>query len=145
MPAPTFDSLIRWEKKDSIDLTRVEKMLLGENLPVQWRANVTLPWTNCVLQRTSKVDFIIFDRDGGEKLETIEYGFNDDGSPVDGGITTEWEMTIQGDYAHTRCSLSQCTCSQQYHYIVRTIHQNIMLWEAMHEMLSLQNDANTVA
>eukprot|EP00965_Chrysotila_dentata_P155270 5129900-Pleurochrysis_carterae.AAC.1 len=46
--------------------------------------------------RNTEKECVLFDCDGLSQVSAIPCGFNDDGSPVDDGVTSEWGMTLAG-------------------------------------------------
>eukprot|EP00965_Chrysotila_dentata_P257202 6212805-Pleurochrysis_carterae.AAC.2 len=94
-PAPSFEMLVdTLEKRTSS--ADIEALPIGAFAPVHYRDSVNDDWSPGVLLRQTAETCVVFDRTGRIQQHPMPCGFNDDGTPVDDGVTSEWTLTLAG-------------------------------------------------
>eukprot|EP00965_Chrysotila_dentata_P186198 6148534-Pleurochrysis_carterae.AAC.1 len=68
---------------------------------VLWRKQVSETWQQCVLQRSSLEEFLVFSSETHEQLDSYNHGRNEDGSLLDDSVEGEWALTLAPPLSET--------------------------------------------
>eukprot|EP00965_Chrysotila_dentata_P000154 4971-Pleurochrysis_carterae.AAC.1 len=90
---PSFDELSP-SQGHVITTSDIEALPIGKFAAIFTRETVRSEWEPCVLLRKASNLCVVFDKTGAIQKFELPCGFNEDGSPIDDGVSSEWDMTV---------------------------------------------------
>eukprot|EP00965_Chrysotila_dentata_P198389 6178756-Pleurochrysis_carterae.AAC.2 len=90
---PSLDELITTRQKPTTSADIVAHPV-GAHAAIHFRESVNKNWSPGALLRQAAMNCIVHDRTGKIEQHSVPCGLNDDGTPVDNGVTSEWTLIL---------------------------------------------------
>eukprot|EP00965_Chrysotila_dentata_P069229 2287938-Pleurochrysis_carterae.AAC.1 len=69
-------------------------MAIGSVSAVLWRKQASDDWQQCIIERVTEQEFQVWDKSGGDSLESYAHGRDEDGSPLNDSVEEEFGLTL---------------------------------------------------